>query len=283
MASGALTRKDEGTQVTDWRAAWRKSMSRAGQLSGAAVLFALMAFVALALLSYTQTDPSGSTAAGDEVANWMGRPGAVAAERALLLFGVISVLLLPMLYAFALKLWRDAGDEETPHGRRWWRTLGLLLLGMALISTAVTLTFGDVGSLPASLGGLAGLIGAGAIHALASRLPEAAQGWTILALGLASLVGGLALAGKVFALDWAQLLTLPQTLRRLPAEDTDELPTRPRRSRPAPAPEPEPSVAEGGQPPRRPPEISDPCAPPRRRKRGRRTCSTATSCRAWTC
>ena len=44
-----------------------------------------MTFLALALLSYTQTDPSPSTAAaGDRIANWMGRPGAVVADRVLL-------------------------------------------------------------------------------------------------------------------------------------------------------------------------------------------------------
>jgi S-DNA-T family DNA segregation ATPase FtsK/SpoIIIE len=44
------------------------------------------------------------------------------AERALFLFGLAAVLFVPMLYAFARKLWRDAEREETPHGRRWWRT-----------------------------------------------------------------------------------------------------------------------------------------------------------------
>jgi hypothetical protein len=98
--------------------------------AGAATLF-----VALALVSYTQTDPSLSTAAGGEVRNWMGLAGAYTAERALFLFGLVAVLFVPMLYAFARKLWRDAEHEETPHGRRWWRTVGLLLLAMALLGT----------------------------------------------------------------------------------------------------------------------------------------------------
>ncbi|MEO6154049.1 MAG: DNA translocase FtsK 4TM domain-containing protein, partial [Croceibacterium sp.] len=251
MASRALTRPTGKPLAADWRAAWRRSLSRAGQLSGAAVLFAAVVFLALALVSYTQTDPSGSTAAGDEVANWMGRPGAWAAERALLVFGLVSILLLPMLYAFASKLWRDHENEETPHGHRWWRTLALLVLGMALIATAVTLTFGELGNLPASLGGLSGLLGAGAIRALAGRLPEAARMWTILALGLGCLGGGLAIAGKVFAFDWAMLLTLPHALRRAPGE-TVRAP--PRRARAAPAPL---DLADGAAP-RRAPEISDP-------------------------
>ena len=125
-------------QPADWRAAFRRSLARAGQMAGAGLLFALMGFLALALVSYTQTDPSPSTAAGDEVRNWMGRPGAWAADRAFLVFGLVSVLLLPMIYAFAQKLWRDAEHEETPHGRRWWSTVVLLLLAMTCLSTVPT-------------------------------------------------------------------------------------------------------------------------------------------------
>src|SRR5690349_8254251 len=95
MASRAMT----GAAPVDWRAAFRRSLARAGQLAGAVTLSLFMIFLALALVSYTQTDPSASTAAGGEVANWMGRPGAWVAERALFLFGLVAVLLLPMLYA----------------------------------------------------------------------------------------------------------------------------------------------------------------------------------------
>src|SRR5690606_10747063 len=141
--------------------------------------------------------------AGDEVANWMGRPGAWVAERALLLFGLASVLLLPLLYAFARKLWRDAEEEETPHGSRWWRTVGLLLLAMTLLAVVLSLAFSAPGgSLPASPGGLAGLLGKAAVEALAARLPEAAQGWTILGIAIAFLAVGAMLLGRVFAVDW---------------------------------------------------------------------------------
>ena len=185
MASRAIAHGSRGPQPADWRAAFRRSLARAGQLAGAGVLGVATIFLALALVSYTQTDPSASTAAGGEVANWMGRPGAWVAERALFLFGLVAVLLLPLLYATARKLWRDAEDEETPHGQRWWKTLGVLLVAMALLGTAVTLVTEGWGSLPASLGGIFGLLGAGAIGALAGRVPEAAQAWTIGGLGLA--------------------------------------------------------------------------------------------------
>ena len=114
----------------DWRAVLRRSMRRASELGGAVLLFAAMIFLGLALASYHQTDPSASTAAGEEVRNWMGGAGAWAAERALFLFGPVSVLLLPLLYVLARKLWRLVEEEDgivATANQRWWRPIGVLL------------------------------------------------------------------------------------------------------------------------------------------------------------
>src|SRR6476659_952308 len=90
------------TPAADWRAAFRRSLRRAAQMTGAAALFGAMLFLGLALASYTQTDPSISTAAGGaDVRNWMGPSGAWVAERVFFLFGATGVLLLPLLYVFA--------------------------------------------------------------------------------------------------------------------------------------------------------------------------------------
>ncbi|MBB5732199.1 S-DNA-T family DNA segregation ATPase FtsK/SpoIIIE [Altererythrobacter atlanticus] len=261
-------------QPADWRAAFRRSLARAAQLTGAVVLFATMGFLALALVSYTQTDPAPSTAAGGEVANWMGRPGAWIADRALISFGIVSGLFLPLLYAFASKLWRDGTDEESIDGHRWWRTVAMLLIAMTLLSTVLSLvTDPHEWSLPASAGGMAGLLGEGLINLLAGLLPEAARFWAILATAILFLLGGLTLAGRVFAFDWARLLTLPDFFHRVPslpgrAADPDK-PKTVRRVRNTPADSPEPeddddddAVAED-RPARRPPEISDPTRPPR--------------------
>jgi DNA segregation ATPase FtsK/SpoIIIE, S-DNA-T family len=257
MATRAMTR----AQPPDWRAAFRRSLARAGQLAGAVVLSLALVFLALSMASYTQTDPSFSTAAGaGEVGNWMGVPGAYAADGAFFVFGLVAMLLLPMLYAFARKLWRDADQEETPHGGKWWRTLGVLLLAMVLLGTAISLWTEGWGDLPASLGGLSGLLGAGALRAIAGRLPEAAQFWAVLGAGAACLFGGTALAARVFAFDWARLMTLPRVLRRAPALPHPN-PFKPGRDRrPAKF---EPLAADDDAPPRRAPEISDPSQPPR--------------------
>ncbi len=260
MATRAMSRQPPA----DWRAAFRRSMARAGQLAGAALLFAAMLFLALALASYEQTDPSFSTAAGGAAANWMGLPGAYAADGALTAFGLVAIMLLPLLFAFARKLWRDAEQAETPHGLRWWRAFALLLLAMVLLASVLALAFENVGGLPASLGGLAGMLGAGLVQALAALLPPEAQGWGMLAGAVFCLAGGVLLAGRVFALDWRQLMALPSVLRRRAPgveDDGDEPPLRPRkRERRAPL------LLDGQDdeaPVRKGPEISDPRAPPR--------------------
>ena len=267
MASRAMSR----AQPADWRAAFRRSLARAGQLAGAGVLGVGAIFLSLALVSYTQTDPSASTAAGDEVANWMGRPGAWVAERSLFLFGLASVLLVPALYATARKLWRDAEDEETPHGRRWWGTLGVLLFALVLLGTAMTLATRGTAlegwfDLPASLGGLGGLLGAGGIRALAGRLPEGSEFWAVGAAWIVCMAGGAALTGKVFAFDWARLMTLPDVLRRAPrlSEPNPFKPQRERRVQRL-----EPIEEEGDVPARKPPEIADSRQPPRPAKPGK--------------
>jgi S-DNA-T family DNA segregation ATPase FtsK/SpoIIIE len=265
MASRAATTGGRRIARPDWRAVLRRSLRRASELGGATLLFAAMIFLALALASYHQTDPSASTAAGDEVRNWMGLTGAYVAERALFLFGPVSILLVPLLYVFARKLWRLVEEEDgtvASSNQRWWRPTGLLLLAMALLSTVLSLTFTQPGgTLPASMGGVSGLLGAKTVRALAGLLPEAAQGWTILAVALVCLAAGAALAGRVFALDWGMLLTLPGRLRGMREEGDDaEAPFAPTTSDKR-AREPRQAPPPAAEALRRPPEISDPTRP----------------------
>ncbi len=248
----------------DWRAVLRRSMRRASELGGAVLLFAAMIFLGLALASYHQTDPSASTAAGEEVRNWMGGAGAWAAERALFLFGPVSVLLLPLLYVLARKLWRLVEEEDgivATANQRWWRPIGVLLFSMVLLSTVLSLAFTQPGgSLPASMGGISGLLGAKGVRTMAGLLPAAAQGWAIFAVAVVFLAAGAALAGRVFALDWGALLTLPGRLRGMRGDGEATAltlsPATEKRQREA-----RPQLPVQAEAPRKPPEISDPTKP----------------------
>lgn len=294
MASRAVaTTKPVRQTDAEWRAGLRRSLHRIAQMTGAGLLLGAAVFLALALASYTQTDPSPSTAADPaEVANWMGRAGAWAADRVLLVFGLPGVLLLPLLYVSARKLWRDVENGDEPETTAWWMPAALLLIAMTLIATVLSLLFeGPGGTLPAQAGGLSGLLGAGAIRAVAARFGAGAEGWVILGLALVCLGAGVALLTRIFAIDWRVLVSLPEFLgggslaglmRRLPlpgrkpqgalafagdidADDDEEAPARPRRaSKGDAAPSP---IAE--ERPRRAPEISDPSAPPKRAVAGK--------------
>jgi S-DNA-T family DNA segregation ATPase FtsK/SpoIIIE len=271
--------------LTDWKAAFRRSLRRAAQMAGAAVLALTLGFLVLAMVSYTQTDPSPSTAAASQgIANWMGETGAWASERVFYFFGLPAVLLLPLLYIAARRLWRDveigtAEDDadyslEARNLGAWWRPLGLLLLAMVLLATVLALVFEESRmGLPAGLGGLLGLLGGGAIEAIAGRFPDGAGGWVIALLALLSFGGGLALVTRVFAIDWVQFFTLPEFLaRRLngrwgridgptseePLIDVPERGTSQARAAKAAA-----SIVEPDEP-RRAPEITDPTASPRK-------------------
>ena len=284
MASRVASPVKTGRKTdAEWRAGLRRSLRRLAQMTGAALLIGATAFLTLALVSYTQTDPSPSTAAApDQVANWMGASGAWVADRVLLIFGLPGVLLLPLLYISARKLWRDVENGDEPETTPWWLPTGLLLIAITLIATVLALAFeGPGGTLPAQAGGLAGLLGAGAIEAIAARFGVEAQGWVTLGAATASLAVAVALLTRIFAIDWRILLSLPDFLGgaslaglmdRLPlpgrkaapalafAEDDDDAAAaRPRRAAKAAANEPEP-----GERPRRAPEISDPSAPPKR-------------------
>ena len=251
----------------DWRAAFRRSMRRAVHMGGAAVLLALLLFLTLALASYTQTDPSPSTAAsGSQIANWMGASGAWAAERAYFFMGLPALLLLPLLWIAARRLWtgvENADEEETPG--KWWGPFALLLLAIVLLGTVISLLFdGSPGPFPSGAGGLAGLLGSGGIEAVSTRFGGSFSGWVTGALGVISLGAGLALVTRVFAIDWAQFFTLPRLFNRTAEASDIDLPVKPAKARRASRKADEDAEDDGedaqlpDRGPRRAPEIADP-------------------------
>ncbi|KUR73751.1 cell division protein FtsK [Novosphingobium fuchskuhlense] len=280
MASRALVSPAGGrtAKAADWRAILRRSFRRSAELIGASVLFAAMVALGLALATYTQTDPSGSTASGSPVENWMGLPGAWAAERVLLFFGLPGVLLLPLLYVFARRLWDAAGDlidvdeedDDVQPLPAWWSLAVMLVLAMALIGTAFALMLtGPGGTLPAGAGGLGGLLGAAAIRGIAHVLPDA-ELWIVRGAAVITALAGLVATAQVFAFDWHRLPRMPAFLRRgeRPVAEAVSgvaalLPKRQPRPRAEAASE-DAAAAQSDAPAqrRRPTEITDPSRPP---------------------
>ena len=258
MATRALGTSKQRIGTTNWNALIRRALRRSLELGGALLLFAGMLFLAAALATYHQTDTSSSTAAGGMVQNWMGQAGAWVADAVLTLFGLVAVLLLPLLYVLARKLWRFAEEEDgmlVHADQRWWRPLAVLLIAMLLLGTVLSLAFTQPGgTLPASSGGIAGLLGAKAIRGAAELLPKTAQVWAILGAALTCLAAGAILVGRVFAFDWAALLTLPGALRRRPRSD-DGMRFAPSREKAARGVR---AALVPLEAPRKPPEITDP-------------------------
>jgi S-DNA-T family DNA segregation ATPase FtsK/SpoIIIE len=282
MASRAITPARKGARSagarSDWRAILRRSMRRSAELIGGAVLFAAMVFLVLALVSYTQTDPSGSTASGSPVENWMGLPGAWAAERVLMLFGMPGALIAPLLFVLARRLWDGTGDliEETdddadlPVPVSWWRLALLLALATVLIDAALALVLTRPGgALPAGVGGIAGLVGAGGVHWVAHFAGTAAI-WVDFALAAVVGLAGLVLGGRVFVLEGWRFNPLALLPRRRQAEVEDDtgaiIEAAPRartgEANPVPPAEAPRGPGEAALASRRPTEITDPTRTP---------------------
>lgn len=201
-----------------WRDTVREGARRSTALLGAAALFVGTAILLLSLASYKPSDPGLNTAAGGPAENWLGMPGAYAADTLYTLFGVPAFLMMPLGLVFASRLWRDR-----PVGA-WKAMLRGVVIGVVLMGTALAfLVGGSVLALPAGYGGIFGMAIASAARAGVALIGNpVAELWTMRGLGTLS-----GLAGVIF---WARGMTieLPRPALRLPRraarEEGDNLP-----------------------------------------------------------
>ena len=152
----------------DWRDRLRESMRRLARRTFGAILVAASIAAAIALVTHNSTDPSFTTAAAGPPENLMGWIGAYGSDLALLLLGVGSILLLPVVGLAGLRLLRLA-----PPGRIG-RALLLSAVAALLIGVALSLTSGSaVSGLPGGWGGAIALAVANGIGALVALIPDA--------------------------------------------------------------------------------------------------------------
>jgi hypothetical protein len=87
----------------------------------AALSLLLVLLLALAVLSYTPQDASMNVSSGADIDNWLARPGAIAADMVLQLFGLAVWLIL-------LPLGARAARQMTGHALNWpnWRFMAAL-------------------------------------------------------------------------------------------------------------------------------------------------------------
>jgi S-DNA-T family DNA segregation ATPase FtsK/SpoIIIE len=239
----------------DWRDALRASLKRFAIRGWGALLLALSLAGAVALASHSANDPSLSTAAGGPPRNWLGGPGAYASDGLLLLFGLGSALLLPIIALAGLRMLRLA-----PAGRIG-RGLTVAAIGAVLVGIALSLTSGSsVSGLPGGWGGAIGLGAANGIDAAIDLIPNpSVAGPVRIAILLLFALGGLLLGYLALGLTDEEKAWLGGWFRRDPRErraapratqisDYRPIPATPPKSRPAVAvAEPVRAVAPAGR------------------------------------
>src|SRR4051812_38958922 len=180
--AATIAREARPERLTQWRSGVKKSVRRTWAMLTGGAMGAAALLAALALASYHPTDPSLNPAAAGPVRNWIGAPGAWTADLLLSLWGIATVLILPMI---ALQGLRVARGVQTA---RWLKSLLLTVLGMILLGAGAALVSGGaVNGLPAGWGGAFGLSLGKAID------------WGISALGAPGIVPPFRIAALVIS------------------------------------------------------------------------------------
>ena len=165
---------------------------RSAAIAAGVLLLALAPVLLLALVSFDAGDPSFDTVSASPPQNWLGHAGAMLADLALLSLGYAAALLVPMPALCGARLLLSRGLK------RWRRYLAATLAGTLLAAAAIGLVWSDPAvHLPASAGGLAGLLAAHVAAGLGDV--RVLTGWPVaglLAFGLALIAGPLLAFGS---------------------------------------------------------------------------------------
>ncbi|MBA3526607.1 MAG: DNA translocase FtsK 4TM domain-containing protein, partial [Sphingomonas sp.] len=162
--AAARARNDLGP---DWRDKLRASVRRFALRSIGAALLALSAAGAVALATHNSTDASFTTAAGGQPVNWLGSFGAYLSDLLLLLFGLGSIVFLPVIALAGLRLLRTESPGRMRRGLLV-ATAAAVLIGLALGLASSS----AVAGLPSGWGGALGLAGAAGVNAAIGLIPD---------------------------------------------------------------------------------------------------------------
>ena len=276
-------------QPADWRAAFRRSLARALQMTGSGAALCLHRVPAAGAGLLQPDRPSFSTAAAGPVANWMGRAGAWAADMALPRFGVVALLLLPLTLRLRAQAVARCRATKRPRTAAAGGARSLMLLrrhGAARHGARAGDRSAEVGACRPATAGLAGLLGARRDRGGRRARARSGQGLGDLRRG-PCLPRRRAVARRPrLRVRLGTLLTLPRALRRMPSLPRSENPFKPQKkerlarrttARPVDRGR-EPQTARNHRPATRGQARAD-----RQARPSRRTCSPITSCRASTC
>jgi len=211
MATAAV-RTQKRELEPHWRDALHASLKRLALRAWGALLLAVAAGGAIALATHNTTDPSFSTAAGGPPTNWMGGFGAYSSDVLLLLFGLGSVLFVPVIGLAGLRMMR------LEPACRIGRALFVAGVGAILIGIALSLTSGSsVSGLPGGWGGAIGLAAAHGVDGAIGLIPnDAVAGPVRLAALILFALAGLVLGYFALALQQEEKERLKALFRREP-------------------------------------------------------------------
>jgi S-DNA-T family DNA segregation ATPase FtsK/SpoIIIE len=180
--------RSRSSAMSDALAEARLALARLMQLAilrgaGLVILLATLA-VAVALATYSSSDPSLNNATGKVASNWLGPLGATAADMLLEAFGLAAIVFLAPLAVWGSRALLGRGISHAV-----WRAVAWPL-GTVLIASGLGV-LPAIEGLPAQDGGWIG-IAAASLSANAGQVWH--QGWIGLALPLLLLIAGLPLA-----------------------------------------------------------------------------------------
>ncbi len=176
----------KNNSAVNWREMIKLSVRRSGTLFGAIALGLFTIIYTLSLLSYASEDNAFNSAASGASHNLLGSFGAYLSDAALFLFGLPSILFIPLLVVFTHRMWKN---KTQPYWRRQiiFTIIGVLLIGFAM---AFWQQESKV-SLPAGWGGVFALLLAKLGNEAIILVDAGWQSFGRILLLAVSLIGGL--------------------------------------------------------------------------------------------